>query len=129
MIDGIEPFYRQIADSIQAAIPEEWNSAKMEAIFYSGHSQYLGEYTRKSDGRSRSFATGRNGEGAFREIRRKFKEAGKPLWGSACFEIESCGKFNLGFCYENCDEQGNTYFDEDEEVRRGEERDRRLTAQ
>ena len=43
MIDGIELFYQQIAESMEEAIPEEWSSARYEAIFYSGSSTYEAE--------------------------------------------------------------------------------------
>ena len=36
MIDGIEPFYQRIADGINAALPDEWRLAWMDAIFYDG---------------------------------------------------------------------------------------------
>ena len=128
MIEGIELFYQQIADSIQEAVPEDWSIAKMEAIFYPDSITYLGEYERQADGKSRSFGTTRSGERAFRELRKKFKEAGKQLWGQAVFEIRSDGKFNMKWGYENCDENGNTVFDEDEYLKRSEERRKRLTV-
>ena len=101
----------------------------MEAIFYSGSSTYLGEYTRKADGKLRSFATASSGERGFRELRKKFKQAGKPLWGSACFEMQSSGRFNMKFGYEDCDENGDTRFDADEELKRAEARHKRLTSE
>jgi hypothetical protein len=128
MIDGAEMLYQQIADSIQEAITEQWSSAIMEAIFHPGCSTYLGEYTRAVDGVSRSFATPRNGERAFRELRKKFKEAGRPLWGRANFELQSTGKFNIKFSYDDCDENGNARFDEQEELKRAAERHKRLTS-
>ena len=129
MIEGIERINQQIAESIQEAIPEEWDTAKMEVIFFPGSSTYLGEYTRKADGKARGFATTRSGERAFRELRKKFREAGKPVWGKACFQIQSSGKFNLQFGYEDCDENGNVLFNEEEELRKAEERHKRLTSE
>lgn len=127
MIDGIEPLYQVIAESIQQAIPEEWSTAVMEVIFHPQHSIYIGEYTRKADGIPRDFGTSQNANRAFREIRRKFKEAGKPLWGRAWFELHPDGKFNMKWGYDNCDENGDTPFNEEEEVKRHEERRIRLT--
>ncbi len=128
MISGIEPLYQQIAESIQEAIPEEWATAKMEAIFYPGSSTYFGEYTRLADGRLRDFGTSRSGEQAFREIRKKFKEAGKKPWGQVAFELHSDGRFNMKLGYDGCDENGDTIFNEEEERKRHEERRNRLTS-
>ena len=129
MIEGIESLYQQIAEAIQEAIPEEWTSAKMEAIFYSDSSDYFGEYTNQADGKQRSFATAMVARRAFRELRKKFKASGKPLWGRACFELEPSGKFNLRFGYEDCDENGDTPFDGEKWLKRQEERRKRLTAE
>lgn len=128
MIEGIEPLYQQIADSIQEAIPEEWATAKMEAVFFPDAIDYYGEYTRQADGISRGFATILSGERAFREIRKRFKDAGQPLWGRACFELDAGGKFNLKWGYDDCDEDGNAHFDEEEELKRSEERHQRLSS-
>lgn len=127
MIEGIEPLYRQIAESIQEAIPEDWTTAKMEAIFYPQSSIYCGEYTRKADGKARDFGTTRVGERAFRDLRKRFKEAGKPLWGQACFELHADGRFHMKWGYDNLDENGDTVFDADGELKRQEERHKRLT--
>lgn len=127
MIEGIERFYQQIADSIQDAIPEEWDAAKMEAIFFPGSSTYFGEYVRKADGKARDFPTSPAAESAFREIRRGFKKAGKKAWGQATFELYPDGRFNMAWGYENCNENGDTRFDEKEEMRRHEARRKRLT--
>ena len=128
MIEGIEPLYQQIAEAIQEAIPEEWSSAKMEVIFYPQSSIYLGEYTRKADGVARDFATTTNAERAFRKIRRRFREAGKPLWCQATFELKPEGKFNMKWEYDGCDENGFAPFNEEEVLKRHEERHRRLSA-
>ena len=128
MIDGIELLYQQIAESIEEAIPEEWTTAKMEALFYPGSSTYFGEYRRKADGKCRDFGTTRAGERAFRELRRTFRDAGKPLWGQACFELHSDGKFNMQWGYDNCDENGDMIFNEEQEIARHEERHKRLTS-
>lgn len=129
MIDGIDAFYQQIADSIQEAIPEEWSSAKFEAIFHAEGSSYSGEYIRSIDGKLRSFGTTSQGERTFRELRKKFKESGMPLWGQACFEIESSGDFQMKWGYDNLDENGDTRFDADEERRRQEESRLRFESQ
>ena len=127
MIPGIEPLYQQIAESIENAIPEDWNTAKMDAVFFPDSSQYRGEYTRASDGVARSFTTTLAGERAFREIRKLFKESDQPMWGRASFELQSKGKFNMKWGYDDCDENGFARFDEEEELRRSEERHQRLT--
>lgn len=128
MIVGIEPFYQEIAKSIEDAVPEEWTSAKMEAIFYPDSSTYFGEYVRKADGKLRDFGTTGLGERAFREIRKKFKDVGKKPWGRAAFELFPDGRFNMEFGYDSCDRNGDTLFNEDEEVRRLKERHRRLSG-
>lgn len=128
MIDGIELLYQQIAESIEEAIPDEWTTARMEAAFFSESSKYMGEYTRESDGVARDFPTSFEAARAFREIRKRFKEAGKPLWGRAIFEMDSQGKFKMHWDYDNCDEEGNAIFDEEEELKKAEERHRRLTS-
>src|SRR5437016_2475189 len=107
MIDGIEPLYQEIAESMVNAIPEDWSTAKFEAILYSGSSTYEAEYTRKTDGVVRGFQPADGGSRAFRQIRKMFEEAGKPLWGRACFELHSDGRFNMKWGYDNCDENGD----------------------
>lgn len=126
MIEGIEPFYQRIAEAIQEAIPEEWATAKMDVIFYPGSSIYEGEFIRKSDGMLLSFETPDDAGRAFRELRKLFKASGKPLWGQACFELDADGKFNMKWGYENCDADGNTRFVEGAELKRHEERCKRL---
>ena len=128
MIDGLEPFYQRIAESIQAAVRGQWTSARMDAIFYDDSILYFGEYLSATDGLPRDFETSSAAERAFEAIRRRFKETGQPLWGQACFVLQSDGKFNVKWGYENCDEQGNTKFDEAEYHRIHEERRSRLNA-
>lgn len=127
MIQGIEPIYQRLADSITAAIPEDWSEAKYEAIFYPDSSVYEAEYVRQSDGVARSFPPTKDGPRAFRELRTLFKKAGQRAWGRAIFELRSDGSFNMKWGYDDCDANGDCRFDEDEEVRRSEERHRRLT--
>ncbi len=127
MIDGIEPFYQQIAESIEEAISEKWTTAKMDVVFFSDASEYTGEYTRAVDGVARGFATTSAGERAFRELRRLFKECAQPAWGRACFELQANGTFNMKWGYDDCDENGFAGFDEEEKLRRIEERHQRLT--
>lgn len=127
MISGIEPLYQQIAESIEDAIPEDWDTAKMEAVFFSGSSNYTGEYSRASDGVTRSFTTTLPGERAFRAIRKLFKESDQPMWGRASFELQSNGTFNMNWGYDDCDAEGFAIFDEEEELRRSQERHQRLT--
>lgn len=127
MIDGIEQLYGRIAESIQNAIPEEWETAEMEAVFYPNSISYLGEYTRLSDGIARGFTIDLPGQRAFRELRQLFNDAGKPLWGRVCFQLTSVGKFKLQWGYEGCDSDGYAVVDEDAEVRKIEERQKRLS--
>lgn len=127
MIPGIEAFYQRIAESIQNAIGEDWASAKMDAIFFEDSITFFGEYT-TPDGRLKDFGTTRDGQRAFRELRQKFADARKPLWGQATFEMTAEGKFKMNWGYENCDENGDTIFDEEKEHQREDERRKRLIA-
>lgn len=127
MIEGDVAIYTRIAQSMSEAIPEEWSSAKIEAIFYSDSITFEAEYIRRADGKVRSFATTLDGDRAFRELRKLFKSSGRQVWGRACFELQPDGKFNLKWGYDNCDENGDTVFDEEQELRRWEERRQRLT--
>jgi hypothetical protein len=127
MIPGIEPLYQEIAESMLASIPEEWSTATFDVLFFSHSTAFEAEYTRKADGLARSFAPPRNGRRAFQRLRQLFKDAGKPLWGRATFELRPDGQFNIKWGYDNCDAQGNALFDEDEEVRRLEARQHRLS--
>jgi hypothetical protein len=101
MIDGIETFYQRIAESMIEAIPEEWSSAVFEAIFFPEGSTYEAEYVRKADGKARSFSPADDGDKAFRQLRKKFKDAGKPLWGKARFEMRPDGTFNMNWVYDD----------------------------
>jgi hypothetical protein len=127
MIPGIEAFYQRIAESIQNAINEDWATAKMDAIFFDDSVTYFGEYT-TPDGRLKGFGPDRDGQLAFRELRRKFADVGKPLWGQAAFEMNAEGKFKMSWGYENCDENGDTIFDEEREHQRNDDRRKRLIA-
>lgn len=49
------------------------------------------------------------------------------MWGQAVFELQPDGKFKMNFGYENCDKSGDTHFDEEAELRRFRERQKRLT--
>lgn len=126
MIDGIEPYYRRIAASMTEALPRGWSAASFEARFFPDHSVYDAEYTRK-DGGARSLDATSDGPRAFRELRALFKTAGRPLWGRARFELRPDGTFHMTWGYDDCDAEGNCRFDEDEEVKRQEERFHRLT--
>lgn len=127
MIPGVEPLYREIAEAMSAAIPEEWETATFEVIFFSRSIVFEAEYTRKADRVARSFLPARSGQRAFRQLRERFEGAGKKLWGRASFELRPDGAFNLKWGYDDCDENGFALFDADEEVRRSEARQRRLT--
>jgi hypothetical protein len=128
MIDGLEPLFQQIAESMLATIPEEWAIAQFEAIFYADSSTYEAEYTRRSDGKARGFQPAGEGSRAFRQIRARFKAAGKPLWCRASFQLHPDGSFNIQWGYDGCDENGNAPFDEEEVIRRHEERHNWLTS-
>src|SRR5688572_17856022 len=107
MIPGIEPLYQEIAEAMTATIPEEWATATFEVIFYSQSIPFEAEYTRRVDGVARSFLPAASGRRAFQQLRQRFKDAGKPLWGRASFELRADGQFNVNWDYDNCDGQGN----------------------
>ena len=127
MIPGIEQFYQRIADSIQESITEDWSTALIEAVFYSSTISFHGEYVRAIDGVPRSLRPTLDGMGAFKDLRKLFKEDGKPLWGSATFEIESSGRFKMNWGYDDCDKEGNTLWDAEKWSRIEDERQFRLT--
>lgn len=129
MIESIEAYYQIIGDAIEEAISDEWTTAIMEGIFYPDSSTYFGEYIRKADNKSVDFGTPRNAERAFRDLRKKFKESGSKVWGRATFELHSDGRFNMKWGYENSDENGDTIFNENDEIKRHEERRQRLASQ
>src|SRR5262249_43363415 len=108
MIAGIEALYQEIAESIEEAVNEPWSKAWIDVIFYSEHTYFSGEYT-EVQGALKSFAIPRAGRAAFVDIRDKFKEAGRKLWCTAHFEIDSAGAFKMDLGYE-CDERGFASF-------------------
>lgn len=126
MIPGAEEIYQRIANEMQDAIPVDWSSAVCEAIFFSDNIEFHGEYM-PVKGSPRSFKLSREITNAFQDLRQKFKDASKPLWGQAIFELNSDGKFNLRWGYDNCDENGNTIWNEEEWRRDQDERMTRLT--
>lgn len=127
MVEGVEAFYQQIAESMIEAIPEKWSSAVFEAMFFPDGSTYEAEFTRKFDGKVRSFLPKDGGDRAFRQLRKKFKDAGKPLWGKARFDLRPDGTFNMKWGYEDCDEEGYLKFNEEAEFQRQEARSLRVT--
>jgi len=118
MIDGIEPFYRQIAEAIQEAISEPWQTAVVEAVFFSQSSNYVGEFVTSGGVRPKSFGVKLKAIRAFLGLRDPFKKAGKPVWCRAKFEIQSNGKFRMTWGYDDCDENGFAHFDEKRESER-----------
>ena len=126
MIEGIESIYQNLADAITSSVPVAWSSARSEATFFSDNIEFSGEYVPVS-GSPRSFKVSREIMKAFDELRRKFKEAGQPLWGQVTFELTAEGKFNLKWVYDNCDANGDTIWDEQEWHCRKEERRIRLS--
>jgi hypothetical protein len=115
MIDGIEPLYQRIADGIVAALPETWDRAWMDAIFYSDHVLYHGCYQSTEGGTCASFPTAEDAEMAFQEMRGLFAAAGKAPWCRVRFEVTSAGQFQLQWSYDDCDDQGFARFDEEAE--------------
>lgn len=127
MIDGIEAIYQRIADALVARLPDDWKSARVDAVFFSDSSDYMGEYV-SSSARSVDFEITMEVTRAFKELRRKFKESGKPVWGQASLELQSDGQFNMKLGYDNCDENGNMIWNEQEWYRHLEERRNRLSS-
>ncbi len=118
MIDGIEQFYQRIAESVQENIPEPWFTAWIDAIFFSDHAFYSGEYMTDEGCSPKSFATGREARRAFVDLRDLFKQARQPVWCKARFMIQSNGQFNMKWHYDDCDENGFARFDEETELKR-----------
>ena len=125
MIPGVEPLYERIAEAMAAAVPEEWVSAEYQARFYADGSTYEAEYIRP-DGVARSFTP--DGGRAVRELRRLFKQSGRPVWGQVWFLLRADGSFNVRWGYDGCDANGDLPFDGTAELERHEERRLRLLA-
>lgn len=106
MIKGIELFYQRIADSMIDAIPEEWSTASLEAAFFPTITSFHAEYIRKGDGTIIGFEPASDGIRAFKELRKRFKTAGRRPWGRARFELRENGSFHMKWGYENCDRAG-----------------------
>lgn len=117
MLPNIEMYYERIADAIIDNLPDEWSDARITAIFYSDSITWEPEF-QMTNGKLQSFDVSMKLTRAFRELRQKFKEAGQPLWGQASFELQADGKFNMKWGYDNCDENGDTIWDEEEWHRR-----------
>ena len=111
MIEGIEPFYQQIADAIQPALPPTWYRVWMDAIYYSDSMFYHAAY-QTHEGTCLSLPASMAAENAFDGMRALFARSGKIPWGRARFVIFSTGKFNLQLSYDDCDESGFARFDE-----------------
>ncbi|HQR07066.1 MAG TPA: DUF600 family protein [Gemmatales bacterium] len=126
MIPGIEEYYQQLGAAVNSAIGVEWNEASLEAIFYPDSIDFEAEYVDGS-GKLTNLAFPPEAVKAFRKLRQLFKDEGKPLWGSARFEINSKGKFNMKWVYDHCDENGNTIWDKEGWHLRQEERRRRFS--
>jgi hypothetical protein len=126
MIPNIEVLYERIADAMISSIPEDWATARIVAIFYADSITWEPEFQPRTGG-LKSFDVSMELTRAFEELRRKFKEAGKPVWGQAIFDLKPDGKFNMKWGYDNCDENGDTVWDEEEWLRRQEARRQRLS--
>jgi len=114
MVENIEQLYQTIADLIVDNVPEEgWVDAKVKAVFHPGSISLRSDYMSTSRGGRRSFDSDKGFEmfQAFRDMRKLFKDAGKPLWGRAVFYLEPDGKFKMDFDYDDCDENGNAIYD------------------
>lgn len=68
------------------------------------------------------------GDRAIRDLRKAFKQAGRPVWGEVRFILRADGSLNVQWGYDGCDADGNLPFDEEAELRRHEERRLRLIA-
>lgn len=126
MIEGIEEIYQRIAGALVDVLPDKWRVARIQAVFFPESSEYHGEYVTES-GEEQDCEVTMEASRAFRDLRRKFKDAGQPLWGQAHFELFPTGKFNMKWGYENCDKNGDTIWNEDEWHRQLEERRNRLS--
>jgi hypothetical protein len=120
MIEGLEQLYQQIADEIVASITEPWSSVKLVAIFFSDSIAFETEYMKNAGGLN-SFEVSLDCIRALIHLRRKFKEAGQPVWGEAIFELHADGKFNMKWGYENCDENGDTVMSDEDWLKRHDE--------
>jgi hypothetical protein len=127
VLPGLEALFQEIAESIVAGIPEEWSTARFEAIYFSDSSLYEAEYSRKTDGVPRSFEPAEEGIDAFDALRQRFVDAGQPVWGRAVLELNHDGTFGIKWGYDDCDANGDTIFDEEQELARRDARRRRLT--
>ena len=129
MIENIEQYYTQIADSMTETLPEDnWTTALFEATFYDDSITYEAEYFSRSEQKARSFRPADSGQDAFWDLRKAFKAAGKPLWGKAVFHLNADGKFQMNWDYENCDKDGNTLYDQKKEIQRVAARHKRLSS-
>jgi hypothetical protein len=128
MIDGIESYYQRIANSITECIPEEWSVATLHAMFYEDGSTYEAEYARQKDGKAIGLATSSDGSRAIRDMRKAFRLAGQPVWGQLLFVLRADGTFNCKWSYEGCDANGDLPFDEEEKIRRHDNRRHRFNA-
>jgi hypothetical protein len=118
MIDGIEPFYQQIAESIQESINDHWEAATIEVIFFPQSSDYVGEWFSPGTARPTGFSVDLKAMRAFRGLRELFRKSGKRLWCRALFELRSNGQFKMSWGYDDCDENGFARFDEKEQAER-----------
>ena len=118
MLPGLEPLFQEIADSMVAAIPEEWSTARVEAIYFSDSSVYEAEYTRKADGVPRDFETPEQCLDAF-DVRRDndLSTPDSRCGGGPCLNSNQVdGTFRVKWGYDDCDANGDTIFDEDQEL-------------
>lgn len=113
MIEGIEPLYQAIGEAVQASIEDEWVTAVVEATFYTEHVHFHSYYTTQAGSEPKDFELTAPGCTAFLDVRDLFRNAGKPLWCRARFEMDAEGKFKMDWGYDDCDENGFAHFREE----------------
>ena len=124
MIDGIEPYYQRIADEIHSALPDVWQLAWMDAIFYDASVSYYGSYLVADEDLCTDFEISMDATRAFRQMRALWTHSGRTPWCRARFNLFSTGKFKLQLSYDDSDDNGFARFDEDSEM---EHHNQRLT--
>lgn len=126
MIDDLDERVSHAVTIVLNSIPEAWESATCEAIFYDQGSEFVGEYKSSGEGRLRSIALPTSIIDAVTSIRDAFHAAGQPKWGAAIFDLTPPDRFKVTWLYDGCDSNGDIPFDEYLDMRRHETRRKRL---
>ncbi len=126
-MDSFDRFCPSLANSIQEALNSEWISARIDAVFYPETSHYYGEYVPQVGASPRGFGPTLEAQEILRDMRDACHASGQPVWGQATFTLWLSGKFSLTFGYANCDENGDTRFNEEEFLEFKRQRFDRLT--